>query len=228
MNVEINDWLNASQDKGNPNVDGTDVNIVCSANTGNARSDYFEIMAGVIENGEIVDELRERVTVNQEKYVQKVIGGNINLWFIREQDDSSINYIDGIVSVQTFINSIDVTGYYSYNQWGGGYTLYVLDNMQSIIEQSNTSAELQFTITINTDKLRQAGYTTVKVKPQQETDIQFLISTDVKYFTIPETAVSIYSPAEDKEINVSDTYTGINIQTANPFALEANMYFYFS
>lgn len=101
MNVEINDWLNASQDKGNPNVDGTDVNIVCSANTG-------------------------------------------------------------------------------------------------------------------------------KVKPQQETDIQFLISTDVKYFTIPETAVSIYSPADDKVINVSDTYTGINIQTANPFAIEANMYFYFS
>lgn len=66
MEIQINDWLNASQDTGNPNVDGTDVNIVCSANTGNARSDYFEIMAGVLENGEPVDELRERVTVNQE------------------------------------------------------------------------------------------------------------------------------------------------------------------
>ena len=66
MNVEINSWLNASQDKGNPNVDGTDVNIICSTNTGNARSDYFEIMAGVIENGEIVDELRERVSVTQQ------------------------------------------------------------------------------------------------------------------------------------------------------------------
>lgn len=228
MNVEINGWLNASQDKGNPNVDGTDVNIVCSANTGNARSDYFEIMAGVVENGEIVDELRERVTVNQEKYVQKAIGGQVNLWFIREQDDSSINYINGIVSVQTFINSIDVTGYYSYDQRGGGYTLYVLDNMQDIIDYSNTTVDLQFIITINTDKLRESGYTTIKVKTQQKTDIQFLISDDIKYFTIPETAVSIYSPADDKEINVSDTYTGINIQTANPFAIEANMYFYLS
>ena len=228
MNVEINGWLNASRDKGNPNVDGTDVNIVCSANTGNARSHYFEIMAGVLENGEIVDELRERVVVNQEKYTQKIIGGNINLWFIKEQNDSSIDYIDGIVSVQTFINSIDVTVYYSYSQLAGGYTLYVLDNMQDIIDYSNTTVDLQFIITINTDKLRQAGYTTIKVKTQQQTDIQFLISDSIKYFTIPETAVSIYSPADDKEINVSDTYTGINIQTANPFAIEANMYFYLS
>ena len=228
MNVEINDWLNASQDTGNPNVDGTDVNIVCSANTGNARSDYFEIMAGVVENGEIVDELRERVTVSQEKYVQKVIGGNINLWFIKEQNDSSIDYIDGIVSVQTFMNSVDVTGYYSFNQWGGGYTLYVLDNMQSIIEHSNTSVELQFIITINTDKLRQAGYTTIKIKPQGSTDIQFIISENTNYFIIPEKVVSIYSPAKDKVITVSDTYSGINIQTANPFAIEANMYFYLS
>lgn len=115
MEIQINDWLNASQDTGNPNVDGTDVDIVCSANTGNARSDYFEIMAGVLENGEPVDELRERVTVNQAKYVQKIIGGNINLLFVRESDDSSIDYIDGIVSVQAFVNSIDVTGHYSYN-----------------------------------------------------------------------------------------------------------------
>lgn len=109
-----------------------------------------------------------------------------------------------------------------------GNPKYVLDNLQDIIDYSNTTVDLEFIITINTDKLRQAGYTTVKVKPQQQTDIQFLISTDVKYFIIPETAVSIYSPADDKVINVSDTYTGINIQTANPFAIEANMYFYFS
>lgn len=228
MQIEINSWLNASQDTGTPNVDGTNVNIVCSANTGNARSDYFEIMAGVLENGEPVDELRERVNVNQEKYVQKIIGGNINLLFVRESDDSSIDYIDGIVSVQAFINSIDVTGHYSYNQFAGGYNLEILENIQNIIDYSNNTVDIQFIITINTDKLRTAGYEIVKVKTQDENNIQLVVDSNTYQFIIPETAVSIYSPAQDKEVNVSDTYTGLNISSANTFALEASIYFYFS
>lgn len=228
MEIQINDWLNASQDTGNPNVDGTDVNIVCSANTGNARSDYFEIMAGVLENGEPVDELRERVTVSQAKYVQKIIGGNINLLFVRESDDSSIDYIDGIVSVQAFVNSIDVTGYYSYNQFAGGYDLEILENIQDIIDYSNNTVDIQFIITINTDKLRTAGYEIVKVKTQDDTNIQLVVDSNTYRFIIPETVVSIYSPAQDKEVNVSDTYTGLNISSANTFALEASIYFYFS
>ena len=228
MEIQINDWLKASQDTGNPNVDGTDVDIICSANTGNARSDYFEIMAGVLENGEPVDELRARVTVNQEKYVQKIIGGNINLLFVRESDDSSIDYIDGIVSVQAFINSIDVTGHYSYSQFAGGYNLEILENIQDIIDYSNNTVDIQFIITINTDKLRTAGYEIVKVKTQDDTNIQLFVDSNTYQFIIPETAVSIYSPAQDKEVNVSDTYTGLNISSANTFALEASIYFYFS
>lgn len=91
MKIEINSWLNASEDTGNPNVDGTDVDIVCSANTGNARSDSFEIMAGVLENGEPVDELREGITVNQEanpikesklKFHLRMFHNNINIQFL--------------------------------------------------------------------------------------------------------------------------------------------------
>lgn len=111
MQIEINGWLNASQDTGNPNVDGTDVNIVCSANTGNARSDYFEIMAGVLENGEIVDELRERVSVNQE------------LGIIESKLKFHLRMFHNDVNIQFLQNVANISNFYLY--YGSGSTDYV-------------------------------------------------------------------------------------------------------
>lgn len=227
MEIQINSWLKASQDKGNPNVDGTDVDIVCSANTGNAISDYFEIMAGVLENGEPVDELRERVTVNQEKYVQKIIGGHVNVFF-GDSKESDLNYIDGIVSVQVYINDVDVTGYYSYDTNGAGYTLNVIENMQNIIDYSNNSADIRFFITVDTNALREAGYSQIRILTLQPNDIFLLVNTEQHNFDIPETIVSIYSPTKDKEVNVTDTYTGLDIQSATTFVLDGTINCYLS
>lgn len=227
MEIQINSWLKASQDTGNPNVDGESNDIICSANTGNARSDSFEIMAGVLENGEPVDELRVGVTVNQAKYVQKIIGGHVNVFF-GDYNESDLNYINGIVSVQVYINDVDVTGHYSYDTNGAGYTLNVIENMQDIIDYSNNSADIRFLITVDTNALRDAGYHQIRVLTLQPEDIVLLVNTERYDFDIPETTVTIYSPAEDKEINVTDTYTGLDIQAATTFALDANINCYLS
>ena len=228
MNVEINGWLNASQDTGNPNVDGTDVNIVCSANTGNARSDYFEIMAGVVENGEIVDELRERVVVNQEKYAQKAIGGHINVNF-GDAEESDINYIDGIVSLQVYINDIDVTGYYSYDTNGAGYTLDISKKMTDIIEQSNNSANIRFFITVDGTALQRAGYNQIRILTTQSTSIQLVVSgIGYNYFDIPERIIYSYTPTSESQINAADTYTGLNLASVNMFLLDGTIDCYLS
>lgn len=227
MEIQINDWLNASQDTGNPNVDGTDVNIVCSANTGNARSDSFEIMAGVLENGEPVDELRARVTVNQEKYVQKAIGGHINVNF-GDAEESDINYIDGIVSLQVYINEVDVTGYYSYDTNGAGYTLDISKKMTDIIEQSNTSANIRFFITVDTTALKRAGYNQIRILTTQSTSIQLVVNGEYNYFDIPERIIYAFTPTSGSQINAADTYTGLNLASVNMFLLDGTIDCYLS
>lgn len=227
MEIQINDWLKASQDTGNPNVDGTDVNIVCSANTGNARSDYFEIMAGVLENGEPVDELRERVTVNQAKYVQKAIGGHINVNF-GDAEESDINYIDGIVSLQVYINEVDVTGYYSYGTNGAGYTLDISKKMTDIIEQSNTSANIRFFITVDTTALKRAGYNQIRILTTQSTSIQLVVNGEYNSFDIPERIIYAFTPTSGSQINAADTYMGLNLASVNMFLLDGTIDCYLS
>lgn len=227
MNVEINDWLNASRDTGNPNVDGTDVNIVCSANTGNARSDYFEIMASVLENGEIVDELRERVVVSQEKYAQKAIGGHINVNF-GDAEESDLNYIDGIVSLQVYINDVDVTGYYSYDINGAGYTLDISKKMTDIIEQSNTSANIRFFITVDGTALQRAGYNQIRILTTQNTSIQLVVNGEYNDFDIPERIIHASAPTSSRQINVAHTYTELNLSSVNMFLLDGTIDCYLS
>lgn len=227
MEIQINNWLNASQDTGNPNVDGTDVNIVCSANTGNARSDYFEIMAGILENGEPVDELRARVTVNQAKYVQKAIGGHINVNF-GDAEESDINYIDGIVSLQVYINDIDVTGYYSYDTNGAGYTLDISKKMTDIIEQSNTSANIRFFISVDTTALKRAGYNQIRILTTQSTSIQLVVNGEYNSFDIPERIIYAFTPTSGSQINAADTYMGLNLASVNMFLLDGTIDCYLS
>lgn len=227
MEIQINDWLNASQDTGNPNVDGTDVDIVCSANTGNARSDSFEIMAGVLENGEPVDELRVGVTVNQAKYVQKAIGGHINVNF-GDAEESDINYIDGIVSLQVYINEVDVTGYYSYDTNGAGYTLNISENMDNIIEQSSNSANIRFFISVDTTALREAGYNQIRILTTQSSSIQLVVDGEYNDFDIPERIVYAFTPTSGSQINAANTYTGLDLASVNMFLLDGTIDCYLS
>lgn len=69
MTVEINSWSKAEHydvdGHGAPNVTGEPVDITVDKNTGKSRSNSFDAMAGLLENGEVVDELRTTVDINQ-------------------------------------------------------------------------------------------------------------------------------------------------------------------
>lgn len=202
--MDINQWLHVSQETGTPNTDGVELEVTADRYmliSEDKRTGTFEIVGGVLSGTSVTEGLKVGVNVSQ--YKPHVLDGNLTVGFFNSSG-SDMNYIDGIVSVKTLINSIDVSGQYIDTGFSGEYILSIRDNWDQILDYSNNSLDIDITITIDIQKLKSSGYNMIRVYSEPSVGILINAGEDSFVMTIPTTNVA---NEYQKEIHVTETYS---------------------
>lgn len=158
MNI---DFITLSTDSGYPNVDGTSLDVDCPSNSGGGRSTNFDVMAGLLENGQVIDELRETVDISQSAGQQD----SIFKFYIRCINDDNVNipFINDLANISEFrihTSDTDTIGLSPIkSQDGINYIwTYNLTNIINTLPDNLSTLKILFNISLTGYALAQNGY----------------------------------------------------------------------